>query len=181
MGNSNQKIKGNNNIQVGGDFVKTDKVVKKTEVIHNSNEHITSEQQYEIKTLIDKLVQMLSSSNKENTSHFYSREWTTFKKQFKIPSYKVLKKEDYKKAIQWLSKRIAYLGRPKLRKTDNSQYRKELYKGIYARGKQLGMEKQDIIDFAIKSLNIKNSITSLKELSDTRLKKLNQKIFNKKL
>lgn len=36
----NQNINGNNNIQVAGDFIKTDKIIKTTQVIYDSNEYI---------------------------------------------------------------------------------------------------------------------------------------------
>ncbi len=184
MEDNKQNIKGNNNVQVGGNFygnvIQTNKVINRTEVIHNSEEHITPQQQYEIKALIDKLVDMLSSANKDNVPRLYSREWATFKKQFKVPSYKVLPKEDYEKAIKWLKKRTAYLGAPKQRKNNPVDWRKGRYTAINTRASKLGMSREQRLMYATEVLGLKSNLQSLKDLSDTRLNKLYNKIMSKK-
>jgi len=55
MAKIKQEIKGNNNIQVAGDFIKTEKVVRKIEVIHNPDEHISDAQAKEIQDRIKKI------------------------------------------------------------------------------------------------------------------------------
>jgi hypothetical protein len=41
MAKISQSIKGNHNVQIAGDFIKTEKLVKTTQVVHNPDEHIT--------------------------------------------------------------------------------------------------------------------------------------------
>lgn len=164
-------IKGNNNVQVvGGDYITTQKVVKKTEVIYDPDLYITDAQASEIQIKIRKIGESLSNTTKES----FRASYAAFYKRFKITSYKLLPKEDFEEAIKWLDKQIA-MNRPKLRKTDNDQYRKDTYRSLNARAKQLGI---DIHEFANRELELKNPITSLKELSDTRLNKLYKKLFS---
>ena len=164
-------IKGNNNVQVvGGDHITTQKVIKKTEVIYDPNLYITDAQASEIQTRILKIAEELKGKYENPHAFAYS----SFRKKFKITKYSLLPKEKFEEAIKWLDKQIA-MNRPKLRKTDNDQYRKDTYRSLNARAKQLGI---DIHEFANQELELKNPITSLKELSDTRLNKLYKKLFS---
>ena len=170
-----QKIIGNNNIQVGGDYVSTNKLIKKTEVIHNPEEHITDAQAKEIRDKVYKIAESRLGENRFKTPP-YGLIYSSLYNQFKITSYKLLPKTKYEEAIKWLDKQIA-IYRPKLKRVDNEQYRKDMYKAINARANQLGI---NIHEFAVEALALKKSITSLKELSDTRLKKLYSKLFSKR-
>ncbi len=170
MGSNKQSIKGNNNTQVAGDYIKTEKIVKKTEIIYDKNEYISDSQAKEIRDYVLDIAQRTKS---------YRKEYNALYDKFKITSYKLLPKDKFDEAIKFLKRRKA-IYRPKLRKIDESKLRKEYYAGIYARAKQLNMNKEDILNFAITSLDIKTEITSLKQLSNTRLKKLHKKIFSRK-
>lgn len=173
MGDSiKQNIEGNNNLQVAGDFIKTEKVVRKTEVIHDKNEHITDAQAKEIKDRIQKIAESRSKESKYSFPQAYKALYD----KFHITSYKLLPNSKYETAIKWLDKQIAIF-RPKLKKVDNDQFRKDMYKSIHAKARQLGL---DIHDFAFTALDLKNPITSLTELSDTRLQKLYTKLFTRK-
>ena len=154
----NQKINGNNNIQVAGDLVKTEKILKTTKVIYNPDEYITNAQALEVRNRVQKIAQSLSSTDK----YSYSSA--------------LLPRDKYDEAIKWLDKQIA-MARPKLKNVDVEQFRKDMYKSINARANQLGI---NIHEFATETLELKKPLTSLKELSDTRLKKLYAKLFNKR-
>lgn len=173
MAEIKQKIRGNNNIQVGGDLIKTEKIVHKTEIIYDKDILITDEQAKEIRDKIHKIAQSSSSENK----YSYKHAFTSFYNRFHITGYKLLPKEKYKDAIMWLDKQIA-INRPKLRVVDNEQYRKDMYSAIHAKASQLNL---DVHDFATNSLCLKKANKSLTELSDTRLKKLYTKLFSIKI
>ena len=81
--------------------------------------------------------------------------------------------DKYEEAVAWLKKIIA-INRNKLKKNNPGQWRKDLYKSIHARANELNI---NIHDFANDILKIKKPITSLTELSDTRLKKLYEQLF----
>lgn len=168
MGKTQQTIIGNNNIQIAGD-VKTEKIVHKTEVIYDKDLHITDEQAKTIQEKIHKIAQ-----EKTNDPKAYAMSYGAFKKHFRVTSYKTLPKEKYDEAIEWLNKQIA-MNRKGLRKNDPEQWRKDMYKSIHARANELNI---DIHSYATDVLQTKKPIISLTELSDTRLKKLYEKLFN---
>lgn len=175
----NQKIDGNNNIQVAGDYIKTEKIKRLTEVIHDANEHISDAQALEIRNKITEIVNMVASEKTPKTKLF-PQEYSAFYKAFGITKYTLVPKDKFDEAIKWLQKRIAYYGKPKLRQNNNEEWRKLQYKSINAKAGNLGWTKDQLLEFSQIALDLKTSITSLKELSDTRLKKLYTKIFSKK-
>lgn len=172
MKNVNQKIEGNGNVQVGGDLIKTEKVIRRTDVLYDKDEYISDSQAKEIRDRIEKIAK---SKSKEDSSS-YSKAYKSLYNKFNITKYSLLPKNEYEKAIKWLDKQVA-INRPKLKNVDLDQWRKDMYRAIHARSNQL---KIDIHDFAFDVLELKKPITSLKELSDLRLKKLHTKLFNKK-
>lgn len=180
--NIKQNSKGNHNVQVGinqGTIIKTDKVVKKNEIKPNIENHISEAQAKEIKECIDKIVEINEQAGKGNKSKIYPETWQSFYNRFKITSYKLLPKETFEDAITWLKQQIAFEHRPKLRKSNNDQWKKDIYGAIYAKSqKSLGLDKQGLYDFALEKLKLKTPINSLKDLSDTRLNKLYKLIFS---
>lgn len=177
-----QQSKGNHNLQIGVNKgkveIKTDKVVKRNEVKPNLEDHISETQAKEIKEKIDEIVEINSQAKKGEKKKFYPETWQSFYNRFHITSYKLLPKETFEEAFDWLQKQIAYKHRPKLRKANNEQWKKDIYGAIYAKSQNdLGMDKEDLYNFAFEKLQLKKPITSLKELSDTRLNKLYKLIF----
>ncbi|EOA54211.1 hypothetical protein HMPREF1214_04175 [Bacteroides sp. HPS0048] len=174
VNNINQDINGNNNIQVAGDYIKTEKVVKTTQVIHNPDEHITDAQAKEIRDKVKKVAEEMAGERKYSSSP-YGAVYTALYNRYKITKYTLLPKDKYEDAIKWLDKQIA-IYRPKLKNVDPEQYRKDMYKSIHARANQLHI---NIHEYAANVLELKKPISSLKELSDTRLKKVYTKLFSK--
>lgn len=179
-----QNSRGNHNIQVGanhGTIVKTDKFVKRNEVKPNSDIHISEKQAKTIKDLVDEIVRINEQAGKANNGvgKIYSYTWSSFKNKFNVASYRLLPKEKFEEAVIWLRKEIGYKHQPKLRKNNNSEWKKRIYTAIYTRSQNnLNLEKQEILDLAFDRLKLRKPISSLKELSDTRLKKLYDIIMN---
>lgn len=171
-----QEIKGNNNTQVAGDLIKTEKVIKKTEVVYNSDLHITDAQALEIKDKVTKIAQSRAGETKFKNKPPFGLVYGEFYKRFKITSYKLLQIEHFDDACKWLDKQIA-INRKSLKNVDEEQFRKDLYKSINARANQKGI---NIYDFAETALSLKKPIISLKELSNTRLQKLYTKLYSLK-
>lgn len=164
-----QKIKGNNNIQIAGDLINTEKIIHKTEVIHDAEFHITDEQAKEIRDKVHKIAKYRSSES----NYSYPQAFKLLYDHFHITKYQLLPKEKYEEAIVFLNKQIA-INRSKFKSVDNEQWRKDTHKAVQTRAKDLGI---DIHEFAYTALQLKNPITSITELSDTRIKKLYTKIF----
>jgi hypothetical protein len=181
----NQKAKGNHNFQVGinqGTIIKTDKVVNKNEVVTNPDIHITQEQAKQIFDTVGEIVEINEKAGKFKISadkgKFFAQTWTSFKNRFNVTSYHLLPKENFDEALSWLKKQIAYEHRPKLRKTNTNEWQKNVYGAIYAKAQNdLHLSKEGLYQFAFDKLKLKQPISSLKELSDTRLNKLYKIIF----
>lgn len=185
--NIRQKSKGNNSIQIGinqGTIIKTQKVTKKNEVVTNPEIHISQEQAKQILDKINEIVEInekagLFKSTKDR-GIFFSQTWTSLKNKFNVTSYHLLPKERFDEVMTWLKKQIAYEHRPKMRKGNNQEWKKSIYTAIYAKAqKELGMDKEGIYQIAYEHLNLKQPISSLKELSDTRLNKLYKFIISR--
>ena len=109
--NNNQKIKGNNNTQIGinnGTIIQTKKIRFNTVVQHDPSLHISEQEAFSIREKINELAKMMAASDTRNT---YSIEQYAFKKKFQITSYKLLPKDRYEEAMVWLQKRIAAFGK----------------------------------------------------------------------
>ena len=167
-----QTVIGDGNIVAGGDLIHTKKVVQKN-VLQPGPQHITEEQAYEVKKLIDELVQIDVDSGRQDThGHWYSKLYG----RFKVTSYKTIPLEKFDAAISWLRQQKA-INRPKLRRSANPIWRDQLYSAIYGRWRQLGFQKDEIYNFAFERLQLKESIDSLKDLGEQNLKKLYDIVF----
>lgn len=180
--NHNQEITGDNNVQVGinnGQIIQTKKIKQVTEVLHDANNHITDTQALEIREKLTEIVNMVAS-NGGNKTLLFPKEYRAFYKQFGITKYTLLPKDKFDDALIWLAKRAAYYGKKNLRHGDKDEWRKKQYTAIYARIKQLGMSKEDLLIFAVEKLALKKPLTSIKDLSDTRLQKLYDFVIRKR-
>lgn len=181
-----QKSKGNHNLQVAinkGTIIKTDKIIKKNEVVTNPEIHISQEQAKKIKETVNSIVEIYEQAgkfkNRMDKGKCFAQTWTSLYNRFGFTSYHLLPKEKYEEALNWLQKQIAHEHRPKLRRSNNPQWKKDMYGAIYAKAQnELGLDKLGLYNFAFDKLKLKDSITSLKDLSDTRLKKLYNLIFS---
>ena len=181
-----QKSKGNGALQIGvnqGTVIKTEKITQKNEVVIDPEIHITQEQAKKIYDTVNEIVLINEKAGKFKTAadkgRYFAQTWTSFKNRFNVTSYHLLPKEKFDEALNWLKKQIAYEHRPKLRKANNAEWQKNMYGAIYARAQnELKLDKPALYQYAFNKLGLKTPITSLKELSDTRLKKLYQIIFS---
>lgn len=180
-GKINQIAKGKNIQQIAQNFgkiVNTNKVQNVTEVKYNPAEHITDSQAKLIKDKVDEIVRINESTGKTSTPKLYMQTWLSIKNRFNITKYTLLPKEKFEECMTWLQSQIAYNHRPKLRKANNTEWKKQIYKAIYSKIRDKKMSKQDLYDYAYEKLNLKKPISTLKDLSDTRLKKLYQYLFS---
>ncbi|HRR07341.1 MAG TPA: ORF6C domain-containing protein, partial [Rhodothermales bacterium] len=182
-----QKAKGKKIQQIGvnhGKIINTDKVTNVTEVVYQPELHITDQEAKLIKDKIEEIVDINDKAGKFKTakskSSFFATTWQEFKNRFGVTKYTLIPKDKYQECLDWLQEQIARVHRPKLRKNNNEEWKKQNYGAIYAKSKQIGMEKQDLYNFAYEKLELKEPINSLKELSDVRLKKLYQILFSTK-
>lgn len=177
-----QSITGNSNVQVGinnGQIVNTQKYKKVIEVVHDPNTHITVNQAYIIQQKITDIATMVAT-NQSDKAFAFRKEYGAFKNQFKIPKYNLLPVEQFDEAMNWLAKRTAYHGKKNLRHGDTVEWRKKQYTAINTRARQLGMDRDKMLEYTKEKLQLKQSLESIKDLSDTRLQKLYNFIMTKK-
>ena len=178
MKENKQEIKGSNNIQIGinhGDIIHTERVIRKTEVVHDSSLYISDAQAKEIRDRVKKLAEEMSGDKKYASSP-YAKAYNLLYNRYKITKYTLLPKELYEDAIKWLDKQIA-IYRPKLKNVDNEQYRKDMYKSIHSKATELQLSHDELYLFINDLLQPRNLISSITELSNTRLKKVYDKLF----
>lgn len=183
MKKNKQQIEGNNNIQIGvnhGDIIHTERIIKKTEATPDPIIHISEDQAFTIKEKVNELVSLRCKVEDEEKSKIYAKVYVGFREHFRITGYKFLPKDRFEEAIRWFELQKVLKYRPKLRKADNEEYRKQLYKSIHAKANELKMSREDLYILINDLIVPKNPITSLKELSDIRLKKVYNKIFSMK-
>ncbi|MDR3226638.1 MAG: ORF6C domain-containing protein, partial [Prevotellaceae bacterium] len=141
------------------------------------NRHIS---EYQAKQIKDKVDEIATSVPKEKVGEEYKKIWSLLKDKFNVTSYHLIVKEQFDDVIKFLSKLNAYKYRQKARKNNNEKYRKELYGAIYAKVNELKMSKDELYVYVENILSLKKPISSLTDLSDTRLKKIYTKLFNKR-
>ncbi|MDO4224761.1 MAG: ORF6C domain-containing protein [Bergeyella zoohelcum] len=182
MDNINQNSKGNNNVLVAvnnGEIIKTEKIIKKVEVIYNEESYITPAQALEIKNKVTEIGSALALKDKTTNRKAYGSVYRALYNKFQIPRYDLLPKDKFNEALEWLRKEYAIKAMPVLRKEDEETWRKEKYKAINTRYSQLGMTKEEFYIFANEVLGLKKHFSSMKELSKTSLEKLYKKTFSK--
>lgn len=169
----NQIATGDGSIQIGRDYIHTDKKIVKNEIKPSEN-HISEEEAFEVKRLIGELSKISEDAGKGSSfGEWYQKMYNIFK----VTSYKTIPKEKYSEVIKWLKQQRA-IERKTLRRPNNKAWRNQSYKSIYSKATQLGLQKDDVYKIAYKRLDLDQPINSLKDLKERKLDQL-YKIFQK--
>lgn len=182
-----QKAKGNNITQIGINEgiinIKMEKLKNENNVSPNPEYHISGEQAIQIKTHIDKIVELNENAGKfkkkEDKGKCYRKTWNSFYDNVGVTSYLILPKEKFDEAIKWLQQQEA-IQKPKLRRTNNDEWRKKNYSAIWSKLRELGLEREKAYEIANERLILKQPISSLKDLGEQNLEKLYQIIMKMK-
>lgn len=169
-----QQVTGNQNIVAGGDLlVNARKVVKVT--FTPGPKHVSEATASRIKALVDKLAE-LEKQTRRPPDNPYGKWWSKLRRQFAVTTYKAIPRERGDEAVVWLEQQKARL-RPKLRRSAPETWRREYYTAIYARSKELGMDKKSLHEMAQIRLERQQPVTSLKDLGERDLTRLHQILF----
>ena len=133
---------------------------------------ITEETAHAIQELIRELANTEELAGGEAS---YSGWQQHLKNRFKVESYRKLTVAQGKAAIKWLRQE---LGRktPSLRRTNNPEWRKRIYAGIWAAARELGWDHDQVHVFANAELDLRKPIESLTELGEQKLELLRDKL-----
>lgn len=151
------------------------KIVRPTVV--RGPEFISSAGARKIQGRVDTLVKIGVAAGGEQKK-LYARWYKQLKDFFGVPSYLEIPAHQEQQAIDWLAQQKA-LQRPKIRRADNAMWRADLYPGIWARSKQLGMSRADVYHLASEKFGVK--VVSLKQLGERNLKALYDYLFRMQL
>jgi hypothetical protein len=167
-------VSGTNNMVAGRDLhVTTSKIVKKT-IVHTDpgGKHITNDTARKIHALVQEYIDNHKVAEK-NPSSAAKRIWGKLKKEFNVTTYKEIAFEDSERAVQWVHAELAK-SRPIIRRKDPARWKQSFFKPIYTRMGELGMSKDELYAMAQSRLALKKPITSLKDLTQSNLEKLNR-------
>lgn len=161
------KVKGNNNNIAGRDIYINKRDVTRT-TFQPGDEHITQRQAKAIKDLVANLV-MKEEAGGMDRARAFKKWWSVLKNRYAVTTYLAIPAHLGDEAISWLQQQSA-IKRPKIRRGDNDAWRKELYKAIWARARQIGISKGEVYALALNHLG--KRVTSLKQLREQNLKAL---------
>lgn len=160
-------IVGNGNYQAGRDLYINKRETIRTEVTPGP-EHISEEVAFKLSELVKEAVDRESKTGKDK-GKLFAAWWNKLKKRYKVTSYKLIPRDQGDDAVAWMSQQVARL-LPKLRRTDNSNWRKAQYAKINASLNTLGWDKEKF--YALVLLKLDKKIKSTTELGERDLESI---------
>ena len=155
----------------GGDIHINQKKVLRPQITREPGD-ITEETAHEIQELIRELAKTEELAGKKAA---YGGWQQHLKNVFKVESYRKLTVAQGEEAIKWLKQELGRMT-PSLRRTNNPEWRKRMYNGIWAAAKELGWDRDQVHAFANAELDLKKPIESLKEVGEQKLELLRDKL-----
>jgi len=160
-------------IKAEGPFVFTEKHTTRN-VIQPGPEHVTDEQAAQIKAMVDDLAEIdVKAGRPDSHGGWYKRLYRKFPCR---NSYHLIRREDFPAVMQYLRVEAAK-ARPRLRRTDNAEWRNRLYRSIWAKARELGLSRDQVHDLATRRLDLIRPLRSLTELGEQNLERFYRMIL----
>ena len=161
-------------IKAEGPFVFTEKHTTRN-VIQPGPEHVTDEQAGQIKAMIDELADIdVRAGRPDSHGGWFKRLYRKFPCR---NSYHLIRREHFPAVMQYLRVEAAK-ARPKLRRTDNAEWRNRFYRSIWVRARELGMSRDQVHDLATERLRLKKPLRSLTELGEQNLERFYRMVLD---
>jgi hypothetical protein len=156
-----------------GDIVMGNKTVGRPRVNFTPGpQHISPETARKLCALVREVVERLTVSG-GNVQRAFQRVWGDFNSHFGLTTYKELPREKADEGVaylrQWRASRNS-----RLRFADPEKFRTAQLRGIWPRSKSLGFRDLDLYAFASRKLELPRPITSLNDLGNQQLARLNR-------
>lgn len=135
-------------------------------------QHIAPETARQLSGLVDEIVERLTVSGGD-VGKAYARVWGSFNAHFQIQTYRELPRDKAENGVRYLLEWRASKN-SKLRFADPEKFRTAQLKGIWPRSKSLGFDDSALYEFASRKLKLKAGMTSLSELGNQQLGRLNR-------
>jgi len=156
-----------------GDIVMGNKTEPPRKVVFTPGpEHISGETARQLSKLVEEIVDRLTVSG-GNVGKAYQRVWGDFNEHFTLTTHRELPREKAEEGISYLRQWRASKN-SKLRFADPEKFRTAQLRGIWPRSKALSLTDSDLYSFAFQKLKLKVPISSLNELGNQQLAKLNR-------
>lgn len=171
-GDSNINIDGNNNtVQINHyENTKPKRVVEDHQ--HNSEIHLTTDQQYQLKTIIQEIADMMNGIDGIN---YYAKIFSGLNKKYRVPKYSLINQEFFSEAKQYL-KTQKNIYRKKLKSYSATRFKELTIPLIIIRWKYLGNEEDSLLSFASEKLN--KNVNDIKKLSANELDTLYSRVYS---
>jgi len=168
----NQKITGNDNVQVAGDMVITQKHTTKTTVVPRPTD-ISEEQLFDIKQRISELAKIDEEAGEGNT---YGKRTNQFKKAFKIDSVARLDASRFDETMKWFRESEGR-DRRKLYGKNSDALVKRLRKAIQGKRARMDMTRDEL--HVLAEQNLGKPVPSITKLGVQDLTKLDRIVQNR--
>ncbi|WP_082890746.1 helix-turn-helix domain-containing protein [Eikenella longinqua] len=157
--------------------INTTKHVSKTVAeVKPGKGHITDEQASTIQKLVDDIVVIESSVKQKPRGH--KAVWTAFNRRMKIPSYRLLRLEQFDDACNYLRSTVGRLMKQKnaRKKLPGDEWRNRKYRYIHASFKEI----PELETWFKRHIKAKFKVDSKADLSDDELEQAYTSLSNKK-
>jgi hypothetical protein len=161
-------IKGNNNQVAGRDIINN--INRKETIVRPFQpgpEHISAVQAKKLYDLVLKAAERDAGGDPDKIGSKRAGWWSRLRNHYGVPNYREIPAHLGDEAIKWLQQQIA-MNRPKIRRANNQEWRKDHYIGIWAKMSELGMSKGDI--YALVKERLGKQVVSLTKLGERDLK-----------
>ncbi|GEM_PF-3479379 len=156
-----------------GDININQKRILRPKISHEPGD-ISEETAHALQELIRRLAETDEQAGKAAS---YGEYHQRLRRRYRVASYRKLTVAQGEDAIKWLREE---LGRkvPSLRRSNNDEWRKRIYRAIWACAREMGWEESRVYGFANTELGLKQPISSLKEVGEQKLELLRDKLRN---
>lgn len=157
-----------NEVKVAGrDLIVTERHVRRVAITPDER-HLMHEQRRRLLEVIHELAERLAPpSGRPNLAAVHAM----LQRRFDVPSYLLIPRERYAEALAFLEQQRA-IRRSALRRRDPVAFRRDLFRAIFSRATELGWSRDRVHEFARERLQLKQPLTSLKQLGPQQLRTL---------
>ena len=157
-----------NEVKVAGrDLIVAERHVRRVAITPDER-HLMHEQRRRLLEVIHELAARLAPpSGQPNLAAVHAM----LQRRFEVPSYLLIPRERYAEALAFLEQQRA-VHRSALRRSAPVAFRRDLFRAIFSRATELGWSKDRVHEFARERLQLKQPLTSLKQLGPQQLRTL---------
>jgi len=161
-----------NQVNVAGRDLFVSRQLVRRNVITPDDRHLAREQRARLLEVIHELAARLGG---DDGAPNLSAVHAMLQRRFDVSSYLLIPRERYPEALSFLRQQRA-IHRGTLRRRNPAAFRQDLFRAIFSRGTELGWSRDQVYDFARERLELKQPVTSLKQLGAVQLQRLAEKL-----